>query len=170
MRPTITRRIAALTTAATLVLGAGTWVVIATINRPSDTPRPPSPVSMIDTEHRACFLTAADTDPQTATATWTSLTAAAKSWHGLLLQRFTVPTATKPTAYLTTLTQMRCNVIITIGDQLRNATAADAETNHTNTHLVVIDSHPVNAPGVTNLTPAQAKNPTTLNHALTGTP
>jgi hypothetical protein len=59
---------------------------------------------------------------------------------------------------------MRCDVIITLGDQLRDA-AASAAAHSTTTHLLVINARPVNAPGVTNLTPTQTDS-VSLSHAL----
>ncbi|MFD1663368.1 hypothetical protein ACFSL4_35700 [Streptomyces caeni] len=72
--------------------------------------------------------------------------------HDLIVQRYTLPNGIPPKAYLTTLTQMRCETVVTVGPRLADAVAS--KTLHG--RFVVVTDHNLTAPHATSLTPANA--------------
>jgi len=163
----ITRRsavvLAAVAVAAAAVAAASIWLS-AGRTRPSAT-RPPAPVSTIDDDRRACLLTDATADAKTVSPILADLRAVAADGRGLMIQDFTLPPSTTPEVYLNTLSHMRCQTIVTIGDTLRTPAAEAARSSAPAQRYVVISDQPVSAPRTTSLTPSQA-TPAALTAAL----
>jgi hypothetical protein len=151
----ITRKPAlALAVGAAVIATVSIWLTVG--HTSTTATHPPAPVSTIDSDRRACLLTDATADAKTVNPVLANLRAAAASSQGLLLQDFTLPPSVTPKVYLNTLSHMRCQTIITIGDTLRTPAAEAAHTNTTTQRYIVITEQPVSAPHAISLTPAQA--------------
>ncbi|MBD0740307.1 hypothetical protein BGM09_13045 [Streptomyces sp. CBMA29] len=117
-------------------------------------PQPPEAVSTIDVQPRACLLTGSTVNTETASRVWAGVRQAAAHKRELTAQRFALPTGVTADAYLGTLAQMRCTVIITVGDDL-HSTAPTAAAGEGPRYIIVSDRPPT-APGTTGLTPSVA--------------
>lgn len=128
-------------------------------------PQPPSAVSSIDTEHRACLITSPDGNPAEAQTAWTGLLHTAHDHPAIVIQRYTLPPGADPSAYLNTLASMRCDTIVTVGAALHDALASQAPET---AHYIVIDDRPLTTIRTTTIPPAQS-SPATIEAAITST-
>lgn len=151
IRP-ISRRAAATLGACTLaaaLLGTLIWWAVGNSTSPA---RPPAPVSHVGVARRACLLAEHTADSRTVDTVWTGMRHASERNHDLIVQRYTLPNGVPPKAYLTTLTQMRCETVVTVGTRLADAVASKTLRGR----FVVVTDHNVTAPHTTSLTPTNA--------------
>jgi hypothetical protein len=81
----------------------------------------------------------------------------------MTVQRFALPTGISAGTYLGTLSQMRCTVIVTVGDDVRAAVRAGGGVRY-----VVVSARASDVPGVTSLKP-DAATPAAVAKAITKT-
>lgn len=144
------RAYVALGSSALLVAALVTWQALS--RHPS---HPRQPTSTMDLDRRACLLTTRNADATTVGRVWAGMQGAANRTPHLLVQRFAVPPQTPPRTMLTTLTQMRCQTIVTVGPQLATAAFAQNAGPHT-PRLIVISDRPSGASGPVTLRPTAA--------------
>ena len=123
----------------------------------SDGAQPPVPVSHVDTATRACLLTSTDSD---ATGTWAAMREMAGT-HGsnVVVQRYRLPARADPVAYVNTLVQLRCAMVVTTGTAARFAVAARLAAGQVaHVRFVVVADQPVS--GATRLSPDTVSAPT----------
>lgn len=137
--------------AGALAVAAAAALVTVTTGSGDSHGQPPKAVSTLDAQPRACLLTGAAADPATANRAWAGVRQVAAHKKELTAQRYTLPAGITPSTYLGTLTQLRCTVIITVGDDLRPATTAGGRPRY-----VMVSDRPSATPGATSLTPATA--------------
>ncbi|WP_405528367.1 hypothetical protein OG426_39625 [Streptomyces canus] len=143
------RRSVLLGAATAAALAVAGFAVLLLRPDPDGTGRPPVPVSHVDTSARACLLTSTDTDPG---GTWAALRQTADA-H-LVVQRYRLPAAADPVAYVDTLLQLRCSTVVTTGKEARSAVASRlAKGKVTGVRFVVVADRPL--AGAARLSPAK---------------
>lgn len=146
MRQSSRRRMTVLTARAAAAAAA---LVSITACSGQHSPRPPKAVSTVDRQPRVCLFTGDSADAPTADRAWAGISEAAARPHALTVQRYRLPSGVNPGSYLGTLAQMRCTVIVTVGDDLRPPTGSAAD----GPRYIVISASSAPAPHVTHLSP-----------------
>jgi hypothetical protein len=119
-------------------------------------------VSTIDIGPRACLLTDAKDDAATTGRVWSGMAQAATE-HAVTNQRFALPSGVTPSTYLATLVQMRCSVVVTVGDDLCRAFETDSPPG--NAHYIAVCGRPPAGSRVTGLT-TDAATATAVSKAI----